>query len=90
MSVDLLSVRFGFVEDVNLLVVTQEHLRVQPSSGAANLREGRCTLTIIALTNVFPPSANEPAVAARAGVEMVARYQEKKGSVARIPRMLAV
>ena len=73
MSVDLLSVRFGFVEDVNLLVITQEHLRVQPSSGAVNRREERGTLTIIALTSVFPPSAKEPAVAARAGVEMAAR-----------------
>ena len=67
MTIDLSLVPLCLVYNVDLLVVPNKHLGKPTESSIVSLpRSGvEWKLTIIALTNVFPPSTNEPAVAAR-------------------------
>jgi hypothetical protein len=60
MTIDLSGIPFGFVKDVDFVLVAEEHLMYPPSKNAHKETKNK-KLTIIALTRVLPPSVNEPA-----------------------------
>ncbi len=68
MTVNLRSVTLRFVQDVYLVLIADKHLGADEP---CQEQQSSKILTIIALTCVFPPSANVPAVCAQAG-EVVA------------------
>lgn len=76
MTVNLRSVTLRFVQDVYLVLIADKHLGADEP---CQEQQSSKILTIIALTCVFPPSANVPAVCAQAG-EVVASVKASKDS----------
>ena len=76
MAVDRLGVSLDLVHDVDLFLVSEEHLW---SREQRPWPKEQTELTIIALTRVSPASTMEPAVSARAGEAMArARREEER------------